>query len=61
MDAGGDEEMTELEYAWENAHSLRGDHSEMKYIGKVKRAGLEFLFYRDKKREYWYLSRKEKQ
>ena len=53
--------MTELEYAWENAHSLRGDHSEMKYIGKVKRAGLEFLFYRDKKREYWYLSRKEKQ
>lgn len=53
--------MTELEYAWENARSLRGDHSEMKYIGKIERAGLGFLFYRDKKREYWYLSRKEKQ
>lgn len=60
MDAGGDEKMTELEYAWENARSIRGNYLEMEYIGTVNRAGLDFLFYRDKKGEYWYRSERRK-
>lgn len=52
--------MTELEYAWENARSIRGNYLEMEYIGTVNRAGLDFLFYRDKKGEYWYRSERRR-
>lgn len=51
--------MTELEYAWENARSLRENHLDIEYIGTINKAGLDFLFYRDKKGEYWYQSERK--
>lgn len=48
---------TELEKAWNEAYSLRGDETDLKYIGTVTKDGRDYLFYRDPGGDYWYDSK----
>lgn len=50
---------TELKKAWEEAYSLRGGETDLTYIGMITESGRDFLFYRDKKGNYWYDSKPE--
>lgn len=59
-DAAGDRTMeTELKKAWEEAFSLRGDETNLEYIGTITKSGTDYIFYTDSHGEYWYDSKPE--
>lgn len=51
-------EMNELDFAWENARSVRKGINKGKYIGTIEKGDYSYLFYKDEAGNYWYESRR---